>query len=149
MRPPVDYGRAGARPSQLRRRTGQYRPPDWHRVKNADAPLQTAVSTQPRFSHSRRDGGAPYCRDKRICSRLRCSPPANAVGVSKSVCYFAFAQLSWLSVWRAAVPLGKFRRKYGGALHAPIALHPRDLKTEDGILHLPLYMTPLIVEIPS
>ena len=30
-------------------------------------------------------------RDKRICSRLRRSPPANAVGVSKSVCCFGFA----------------------------------------------------------
>lgn len=49
----------------------------------------------------------------------------------------------------SAVSLGKFRRKYGDALHTPIVVHPKDLKTEDGILHLPLYMTPLIAEIPS
>ena len=29
------------------------------------------------------------------------------------------------------------------------SVHPKDLKTEDGILHLPLYMTPLMIEIPS
>ena len=49
----------------------------------------------------------------------------------------------------SAVSLGKFRRKYSDTLHTPIVLHPKDLKTEDGILHLPLYMTPLIAEIPS
>ena len=49
----------------------------------------------------------------------------------------------------SAVSLGNFRRKYGDTLHTPIVVHPKDLKTEDGILHLPLYMTPLIAEIPS
>ena len=44
----------------------------------------------------------------------------------------------------SAVSLGKFRRKFNGALHTPAVLHPKDLKTENGILHLPLYMTPLI-----
>ena len=48
----------------------------------------SAASFQHTIAHSRRDGGSPYCRNKRICSRLRRSPPANAVGVSKSVCYF-------------------------------------------------------------
>jgi len=28
-------------------------------------------------------------------------------------------------------------------------MHPKDLKTDASILHLPLYMTPLIAEIPS
>ena len=39
-------------------------------------------------------------RNKRICSRLRRSPHANAVGVSKSVCYFGFARLFWLPYCR-------------------------------------------------
>ena len=47
----------------------------------------------------------------------------------------------------SAVSLGKFRKKYHDVLHTPIVLHPKDLKLEDGILHLPLYMTPLIGEI--
>ena len=46
-----------------------------------------------------------------------------------------------------ALSLGKFRKKYHDVLHTPIVLHPKDLKLEDGILHLPLYMTPLISEI--
>ena len=47
----------------------------------------------------------------------------------------------------SAVSLGKFRKKYHDVLHTPIVLHPKDLKLEDGILHLPLYMTLLIGEI--
>ena len=46
----------------------------------------------------------------------------------------------------SSVSLGKFRRKYSDTLHTPVVLHPKDLKTEDGILHLPLYMTPLSAE---
>ena len=49
----------------------------------------------------------------------------------------------------SAVSLGKFRRKYSDTLHTPVVLHPKDLKTDGGILYLPLYMTPLIAEIPS
>ena len=49
----------------------------------------------------------------------------------------------------SAVSLGKFRRKFSGSLHTPAVLHPKDLKTWNGILHLPLYMTPLIAEIPQ
>lgn len=40
--------------------------------------------------------------------------------------------------------LRKFMRKYGEQLHTPYVLHPADLKTEDGIVYLPLYMTPLL-----
>ena len=47
----------------------------------------------------------------------------------------------------SAVSLGKFRKKYDDVLYTPIVLHPKDLKIEDGILYLPLYMTPLIGEI--
>lgn len=40
--------------------------------------------------------------------------------------------------------LRKFKGKYKDQLHIPYVLHPNDLKEEDGILFLPLYMTPLI-----
>lgn len=40
--------------------------------------------------------------------------------------------------------LRKFRDKYYEQLHTPYVLHPGDLKEEDGILFLPLYMTPLL-----
>lgn len=40
--------------------------------------------------------------------------------------------------------LRKFKEKYKDQLHIPYVLHPNDLKEEDGILFLPLYMTPLI-----
>lgn len=40
--------------------------------------------------------------------------------------------------------LRKFKEKYKEQLHIPYMLHPNDLKEEDGILFLPLYMTPLI-----
>ena len=40
--------------------------------------------------------------------------------------------------------LRKFKEKYKEQLHTPYVLHPNDLKEEDGILFLPLYMTPLI-----
>ena len=39
--------------------------------------------------------------------------------------------------------LRKFKEKYKDQLHIPYVLHPNDLK-EEGILFLPLYMTPLI-----
>lgn len=38
----------------------------------------------------------------------------------------------------------KFREKYAQQLHTPYVLHPSDLKIEDGITYLPLYMTPLL-----
>ncbi len=38
----------------------------------------------------------------------------------------------------------KFMDKYAKQLHTPIVLHTADLKEEDGILYLPIYMTPLI-----
>ena len=40
--------------------------------------------------------------------------------------------------------LKKFKDKYAQQLHIPYVLHTSDLKEEDGILYLPLYMTPLL-----
>lgn len=37
--------------------------------------------------------------------------------------------------------LRKFMKKYAEQLHTPYVLHPSDLKVEDGIVYLPLYMT--------
>jgi predicted AAA+ superfamily ATPase len=40
--------------------------------------------------------------------------------------------------------LRKLMAKYGKQTHTPYVLHSSDLKTEDGIVFLPLYMTPLL-----
>lgn len=40
--------------------------------------------------------------------------------------------------------LRKFRKKYAKQLHTPYVLHTNDFKEEDGIVYLPLYMTPLL-----
>ncbi len=40
--------------------------------------------------------------------------------------------------------LKKFKAKYSEQTHIPIVLHPGDLKDEDGILYLPLYMGELL-----
>lgn len=40
--------------------------------------------------------------------------------------------------------LRKFKTKYAEQMHTPYVLHPSDLKIEDGITYLPLYMTPLL-----
>ena len=40
--------------------------------------------------------------------------------------------------------LRKFITRYHEQLHVPYVLHPGDLKTEEGIVFLPLYMTSLI-----
>jgi predicted AAA+ superfamily ATPase len=40
--------------------------------------------------------------------------------------------------------LQKFINKYGQQLSTPIVLHSNDLKIENGITYLPLYMTPLL-----
>ena len=40
--------------------------------------------------------------------------------------------------------LKKFMTKYREQLWTPYVLHPADLKTEEGITYLPLYMTPLL-----
>jgi hypothetical protein len=40
--------------------------------------------------------------------------------------------------------LNKFRQKYAQALSTPFIIHTKDLKVEDGIVYLPLYMTPLL-----
>ena len=40
--------------------------------------------------------------------------------------------------------LEKFRKKYVSMLSTPYILQTSDLKTEEGITYLPLYMTPLL-----
>lgn len=40
--------------------------------------------------------------------------------------------------------LEKFRKKYAGMLSNAIILHTSDLKTEEGVTYLPIYMTPLL-----
>ena len=40
--------------------------------------------------------------------------------------------------------LKKFKTKYADQLHIPYVLHTGDFKEEDGIVFLPLYMTPLL-----
>ena len=40
--------------------------------------------------------------------------------------------------------LRKFMKKYDEQTHIPYVLHTNDLKTEEGIIYLPLYMTPLL-----
>jgi len=42
------------------------------------------------------------------------------------------------------VSLKKFRTKYAQQLHTPYVLHTSDVKVEEGIVYLPLYMTPLL-----
>ena len=38
----------------------------------------------------------------------------------------------------------KFRNKYHSMLHTPYVVHINDLKVEDGIVYLPVYMTPFL-----
>jgi len=38
----------------------------------------------------------------------------------------------------------KFHAKYHSLLHTPYIIHVNDLKTEDGIVYLPIYMTPFL-----
>ena len=40
--------------------------------------------------------------------------------------------------------LNKFERKYRDFVTEPIILHTKDLKEEDDVLYLPLYMAPLL-----
>ena len=40
--------------------------------------------------------------------------------------------------------LKKFKTRYAAHVHTPVVLSPSDLKEEDGILFLPLYMAPLL-----
>ena len=42
------------------------------------------------------------------------------------------------------VSLDKFVAKYRTCLSTPIVLHSKDLKTQNGIDYLPLYMTPCL-----
>ena len=41
--------------------------------------------------------------------------------------------------------LNKFRAKYADFLDTSFVLHKKDVKVEDGIVYLPLYMAPLLV----
>lgn len=43
------------------------------------------------------------------------------------------------------VSLGKFRRKFSDQLHESVVLHPKDMKVDDGIVYLPLYMAGLLM----
>jgi len=43
-----------------------------------------------------------------------------------------------------AVSLEKFRIKFAEQTMTPYVLHTSDVKTENGIVFLPLYMTPLL-----
>ncbi|MBR3921495.1 MAG: hypothetical protein IKJ45_00130, partial [Kiritimatiellae bacterium] len=43
--------------------------------------------------------------------------------------------------WQSAE---KFCRKFGSYVDEPVVFHPLDVKTDKGILYLPLYMTGLI-----
>ena len=43
--------------------------------------------------------------------------------------------------------LSKFRRKYASTLDKAYVLHVKDVSEKDGIVHLPLYMAPLIVSL--
>ena len=45
----------------------------------------------------------------------------------------------------STVSLNKFRTKFKRFLDTPYVLHPKDLKIEDDVTYLPLYMTPLLV----
>lgn len=47
-----------------------------------------------------------------------------------------------------AVSLGKFRRKFQDQTQAAVVLHVKNLKVENGITYLPLYMAPLLVSRP-
>ena len=40
--------------------------------------------------------------------------------------------------------LEKFQKKYKDYISEPLIIHTEDLKVENGILYLPIYMTPLI-----
>ena len=37
------------------------------------------------------------------------------------------------------------REKFAEQLHEPVVLHPKDVKTDKGVLYLPLYMAQLLV----
>ena len=43
------------------------------------------------------------------------------------------------------VSLEKFRRKFARFIHTPYVVHCKDLKQQDGIVYLPIYMVPLLV----
>ena len=40
--------------------------------------------------------------------------------------------------------LRKFKERFSEQLHTPYVLHINDLKTENGIIYLPIYMTPCL-----
>ena len=45
--------------------------------------------------------------------------------------------------------LDKFRRKFGQSISAAYVVHPGDIRQQDGILYMPVYMTPWIAGVPG
>ena len=45
--------------------------------------------------------------------------------------------------------LGKFRRKFGQSISVAYVIHPGDIRQQDGILYLPIYMTPWLAGVPD
>lgn len=45
--------------------------------------------------------------------------------------------------------LDKFRRKFGQSMSAAYVVHPGDIRQQDGILYVPVYMTPWIAGVPG
>lgn len=45
--------------------------------------------------------------------------------------------------------LDKFRRKFGQSMSAAYVVHPGDIRQQDGILYMPVYMTPWIAGVPG
>ena len=45
--------------------------------------------------------------------------------------------------------LDKFRRKFGQSISAAYVVHPGDIRQQDGILYMPVYMTPWIAGAPG
>lgn len=45
--------------------------------------------------------------------------------------------------------LDKFRRKFGQSMSAAYVVHPGDIRQHDGILYMPVYMTPWIAGVPG
>ena len=45
--------------------------------------------------------------------------------------------------------LDKFRRKFGQSISAAYVVHPGDIRQQDGILYMPVYMAPWIAGAPG
>lgn len=44
----------------------------------------------------------------------------------------------------SSISLGKFKDRFGKRIGTPYVIHPKNLKTENGVLYLPAYMTYLL-----